>query len=154
MISVTVIYAITKYLCVMNTEKPADKDLYYTHDHEWIEFQGSVAYIGICSFKLTGFKEIQEIKFKETSGLKKQGEVITTIRYNDYEIEVHMPVDGRLVEVNEKLINGDQNYLLKNPENSGWIALIVPSQPEERKDLLLTGQYLANFKSNYAEQPA
>lgn len=137
----------------MNTEKPADKHLYYTHDHEWIEFQGAVAYVGICPFKLTGFKEIQEIKFTEISGFKKQGEVIATVKYNDYEIEAHMPVDGKLVEVNEKLVNGDQNDLLKNPENIGWIALIVPSQPEERKDLLLSGQYLANYKSNYANNP-
>ena len=135
----------------MNTEKPADKHLYYTHDHEWIEFQGSVAYVGICSFKLTGFKEIQEIVFHEISGFKKQGEVIATVKYNDYEIAVHMPVDGKLVEVNEKLVNGDQNYLLENPENNGWIVLIVPSEPEERKDLLLTGQYLPNCKSNYVK---
>jgi glycine cleavage system H lipoate-binding protein len=35
------------------------KDLYYTRDYEWIDFQESVAYIGICSFKLAGIKKIE-----------------------------------------------------------------------------------------------
>jgi len=42
----------------MNTDKAAKRDLYYTNDHEWIDFQGTIAYTGICLFKLLGFKEI------------------------------------------------------------------------------------------------
>ena len=135
----------------MNMEKSTNKDLYYTKDHEWIDFQGTVAYIGVCSFKLTGFKEIHQISFKESSGFRKKGEVIATVKYNDYQIEAHMPVDGKLVQVNDTLLSGDQNVLLQNPENRGWIALIVPSQPYERKDLLLPKQYQMNGKSKYAK---
>jgi len=135
----------------MKMEKSTNKDLYYTKDHEWIDFQGTVAYIGVCSFKLTGFKEIHQISFKESSGFRKKGEVIATVKYNDYQIEAHMPVDGKLVQVNDTLLSGDQNVLLQNPENRGWIALIVPSQPYERKDLLLPKQYQMNGKSKYAK---
>ncbi|MEO8770906.1 MAG: hypothetical protein ABI402_12490 [Ferruginibacter sp.] len=34
----------------------------------------------ICVFKLTGFKEVQEIVFHEATGFKKQGERIATIQ--------------------------------------------------------------------------
>lgn len=132
-------------------EKTTNKDLFYTKDHEWIDFQGTVAYTGVCSFKLLGFKEIQQIAFADSSGFKKQGEVIATIKYNDYQIEAHMPVDGKVVEVNEALLSGDQNVLLQQPEKSGWIALIIPSQPYERKDLLLPKQYQMNGKSKHAK---
>lgn len=132
-------------------EKPTNKDLFYTHDHEWIYFQGTVAYVGVCSFKLTGFKEIHQISFREPSGFKKKGDVIATVKYNDYQIDAHMPVDGKVVQVNETLSSGDQNVLLQHPENSGWIALIVPAQPYERKDLLLPKQYRMNGKSKYAK---
>jgi len=135
----------------MNTEKSNKKNLYYTKDHEWIDFRGTVAYIGVCSFKLIGFREIQQITFNESSGLRKQDEVIATIKYNDYKIEAHMPVDGKVIHVNEKLLSGDHNILLQHPENSGWIALIVPAQPYERKDLLLPKQYQMNGKSKYAK---
>ena len=125
----------------MNSDKLKNRELFYTYDHEWIDFQGSVAYIGICSFKLTGFKAIQEIAFNNSTGFKKQGEVIATLRYNDYVVEAHMPVDGNLVEINGTLLSGGGDEILQNPENSGWIALIVPSKPTERKDLLLSEQY-------------
>ena len=102
--------------------KSINKDLYYTDDHEWIDFQGSIAYIGVCGFKLSDFKEIHQVNFKEPTGFKKKGDIIATVIYNDYQIDAHMPVDGKIVEVNETLLSGDQNTLLQHPENSGWIA--------------------------------
>ena len=137
-------------LCT-HMERSTNKDLYYTRDHEWIDFRGTVAYIGICRFKLLGFREVQQIVFNEPSGFKKRGEVIATIRYNDYQIEAHMPVDGKVIELNEVLTSGDQNMLLHYPENNGWIAMIIPAQPYERKDLLLPQQYQMNGKSKYAK---
>lgn len=135
----------------MSTEKISPKDIYYTNDHEWIDFQGTVAYVGVCSFKLSGFKEIHQISIYESSGFRKQGEVIATIKYKDYQIEAHMPVDGKLIKVNDTLVSGDPNVLIQHAENSGWIALIVPSQPYERKDLLPPKQYQMNDKNKYAK---
>lgn len=135
----------------MNIHPSARKDLYYTKDHEWIDFQGTVAYIGICKFKLTGFKQIQEIRFNESLGFKKQDEVIASVKYKDYLIEAHMPVDGKVLHVNEKLVSGNLNILLDCAESSAWIAIIVPSLPHERKNLLLPKQYQMNSKSKYAK---
>ena len=135
----------------MNTDKTNNKDLYYTKDHEWIDFQGTVAYTGICHFKLLGFKEIHHICFKEPSGFKRKGDVIASISYNDYEIYAHMPVDGKVIQVNETLLSSNLNGLLQNAENSGWLALIIPAQPYERKDLLLPKQYQLNGKDKYAK---
>lgn len=140
------------YLCIMNMEKSTNKDLYYTKDHEWVDFQGTLAYTGVCSFKLLGFKEVHQITFNLPLGFKKQGDVIATVKYSDYEIEAHMPVDGKVLMVNKKLLSGDKNILLQHPENSGWIAMILPSEPYERKGLLLLQQYEKNSRSKYAEQ--
>ena len=135
----------------MNMEKSTYKDMYYTKDHEWIEYQGSVAYVGICSFKLIGFREVQQIVFNSRSGFKKRGEVIAIIKYKDYQIEAHMPVDGKIVQSNDILLSANPNTLLQHAENSGWIVLIIPSQPYERKDLLLPKQYQMNSKGKYAK---
>jgi len=135
----------------MDSEKSIRKGLYYTKDHNWIEFHDKVAYVGVSGFKLIGFKEIHQVIFKEPSGLKKKGDLIATIKYNDYQIEAHMPVDGNVLEVNTNLIYGDDRLLLKHPEGIGWIALIVPSQPGDRKELLLPKQYLMNSKTKYTQ---
>jgi len=132
-------------------KKQAKRDLYYTNDHEWIDFQGSVAYVGICHFKLLGFKEIHQITFSDLLEFKKKGEVIATIRYNDYQIEAHMPADGKVIQVNDALMPENSSLLLQQAESHGWIALIVPSQPYERKELLLSSEYQSNGKNKYAK---
>ena len=125
--------------------------MFYTKDHDWIDFQGPVAYIGISNFKLIGFREIQQVIFTEPTGFKKKGDLVATIKYNDYRVEAHMPVDGNVLELNTNLIYGDGKLLLKHAESTGWIALIKPAKPEERKDLLLPRQYLMNSKSKYTK---
>jgi glycine cleavage system H protein len=134
----------------MKKDNTPKRDLYYTKDHEWVDFQGSVAYVGVCAFKLTGFKEVEEIVQHDLSGFKKQGETIATIRYIDYQVDVHMPVDGKILEVNDVLTD-NRNLLLQQPENNGWIVLIIPAQPYERKGLLLPKEYQMNGKSKYAK---
>lgn len=135
----------------MKMRQQAGKDLYFTGDHEWINFQGAIAYTGVCVFKLTGFKAIHQVIFHETGGFIKQGQPIATIRYNDYRIEAHMPADGKIVRVNTALVTGSEHILLQDPEQAGWIALINPTQPYERKNLLLPAQYRLNGKSKYAK---
>ena len=125
----------------MSKSKTVKRNLYYTNDHEWIDYQGSVAYIGVCEFKLKGIKQIHQMTFAENLGLKKQGEVVATIQYDDYKIDVHMPTDGRVIGINEALFPGGQNLLLDQPEQNGWVALIVPNQPYERKGLMQPEQY-------------
>ena len=68
----------------MNLEKSIKKDLYYTKDHEWVNFQGAVAYTGVSSFKLVGFKEIHQVIFNGQSGLRKGEDLIATIKYTKY----------------------------------------------------------------------
>jgi glycine cleavage system H protein len=126
--------------------------IFYTTDHEWIDFQGTVAYTGVCLFKLTGFKEIHGISFKTSDGFLKKGDLIAIIKYNDYQIEARMPVDGKIVELNDALPAGNLNSLLQNAETSAWLAKIIPAQPYERKDLLLPQQYQMNGKSKHAKQ--
>jgi glycine cleavage system H lipoate-binding protein len=135
----------------MTKEKSFKRDRYYTRDHEWIDFRGTVAYTGVCQFKLIGFKEIHQIRFRETSGFTKKGAVIAVIKYRDYRIEAHMPVDGKIIQLNDALQSGQANLLLQQAENSGWIALIIPSQPYERKDLLLPKQYQMSDKGKDAK---
>src|SRR5665647_2234578 len=113
-----------------------EKPLYYTWDYEWIDFRGSVAFVGICPFKLTGIKEIQKIEFSKESDSKKVGEVIASIFYDDYKIDVHMPVSGKILSINHAILTGNENIVLLEPESRGFIALIVPTYPLDRQGLI------------------
>jgi glycine cleavage system H protein len=134
----------------MNSENVSKKDLYYTPDHDWINFQGTIAYVGIHSSKLTGFKKIHQLFFQEPNGFYEQGEIIATIIYNDYHVELHMPVDGKLLKVNE-ILKEDPSPILQQLESIVWLALIAPVQPYERHGLLLPKDYQLNGKDKHAK---
>jgi glycine cleavage system H protein len=127
------------------------KGLYFTRYHEWIDFQGAVAYTGVGAFKLLGFKEVHEIVFGELSGFKNCGDLIATIRYKDYRVKACMPVDGKILKLNEVLFTGNQKILLQYPETSGWIALISPSRPYDRNGLLLPKEYQMGGKIKHTK---
>jgi glycine cleavage system H lipoate-binding protein len=134
----------------MKASKSVRKELYYTKDDEWIDFHGTVAYAGVCNAKLAGVRQIKKITFK-SSGFKRRGDIIAVLQCKELQVLAHMPVDGKVLEVNEKLINGNPNILLDCAESSAWIVLIAPSMPHERTDLLLPKQYQMNGKSKYAK---
>jgi len=125
----------------MNELKKIRRDLYFTDGHEWIDFQGSVAYIGVSSFKLKGIKEIHKVFVTENLGSKKRGERIATIQFEDYQVPVHIPVDGKVISFNDLILGNQKNLILEEPENHGWVALIVPSVLYERKGLLHPEEY-------------
>ena len=132
----------------MNTPSAIKKDLYYSNDHEWIYFQGSVAYIGVCRAKLSGIKEIQKIVFTGNSGFIKHGDIVATIQYENDQIFFHMPIDGKIISINEELVAGMTEILLQQPEDNGWIALIVPGKSKERTGLWPSEEYKI-FQGNH-----
>lgn len=135
----------------MKSDTANKKDRYYSTDHEWIDFEGMAASVGVSKFKLTGFKEIDQVVYLATSGLKKKGETIATLKYHDFQIDVNMPIDGKIIETNPSIIYNDASWLPQHAETTGWIARIVPSQPYDRNGLLLPKQYQNNGKSKFAK---
>lgn len=116
--------------------------VYYTYDHEWINFQGEFAYMGVCSFKLLGFRNIKDISFSDpVIGFKKKGTLLAVIKSAEYQIEAYMPVDGIVLGINQEFLAAHPHVLLTDPEKKGWIAKIQPLFPTDRSTLLSSRQY-------------
>lgn len=113
---------------------------YFTKDYEWIRFDDSTAYVGVCDFKLIGITDIQKIELVISAGDIKQGDLIANIVSDDYIIPVHMPVDGRFIESNQALISSP-NTLQQIAQTSGWIIKIQPSLPYAATELLDESEY-------------
>jgi glycine cleavage system H protein len=123
--------------------------MYYTSDHEWIDFQGTVAYMGVSSFKLLGFRAIHEVLFNDPVSYKKRGDIIAWIRYQDYKIDILMPVDGSIVQVNRILLNNDLKQISDHLGKSGWMFSIIPSNRYDRKNLIPVKDYLSLIKNEF-----
>lgn len=126
----------------------SNKNHFYTKDHEWIEYNGQVAYVGVCDFKLIGLKKIQKIEYGDLSGILQQGHVLATIFSDEYRIMMHMPVTGKIIEYNLKLLT-EPEMILKQAQKGGWIAKINPSSPYNRNGLLQPEQYQLSIKGKY-----
>ncbi|MBN9383559.1 MAG: hypothetical protein J0H74_22565 [Chitinophagaceae bacterium] len=118
------------------------RDLCYTTSHEWIDFQNIEAFIGITGFRLTGVKQIKGIAFVRIYGLKKRGEVLANIQSDKGSLQVRMPVEGKIICINDTILLLGQNLLLTKPETDGWLVKILVSQPCERKGLMPSQEYI------------
>ena len=121
------------------------RDLCYTLSHEWIDFHNIEAFIGITSFRFTGARQIKNLEFVRVYGFKRRGDVLANIQFDNHRLEVHMPVDGSIICLNDKNLLVGQNQLLTKPETDGWLVKILVSQPCERKGLMSLDEY--NSKS-------
>ena len=114
--------------------------MYYTNKHEWIEYSGHNALVGICKAKLSGADKIQSVAFCHVLSKLERGVVIATFYYERSSFEVYMPVDGKVTDINKKLLENPSLLLNDNPE-SIWILKISPDAPYQREGLLQAHQY-------------
>jgi len=124
------------------------KELYFTTDHEWIRFEGSVAAIGLASFKLTGYKKITAHFFTETEDIIAAGTPIASFEYGDYVIDLQMPVKGRIMLWNKTLFMESPINMLGSINQFTWIARIIPATPYERTGLVQAIYYKPLLKAH------
>ncbi len=54
--------------------------------------------------------------------------------------DIYCPVDGEIIEINEKLLEHPE-LINQSPYEEGWIVKIKPSNPEQIDSLLSKEQY-------------
>jgi glycine cleavage system H protein len=118
------------------------ENLKYSNDHEWLRVEGDEAFIGITDFAQ---KELGDIVFVEVEtvdeALEKE-EVFGTIEAVKTVSDLLMPVEGTVVELNEKL-EDEPELINKDPYNEGWIIKIKLADPSELDDMLDAAGYKA-----------
>ncbi len=123
----------------------ADTGINYTASHEWIRFTGQFAYVGISKFKTSPAKKIKKISLVKIYGYKNRGEVFACVQMDFQLVEVHMPVGGSIVQVNDldRLIS--ENLLLTQAETEAWLVKISLRAPIAVNELLSREQYYHQY---------
>lgn len=107
----------------------------FTRDHEWLLADGESYLIGITDYAQ---KELGDIVFAELPAVGaelKEGDAFATVESVKAVSEVYSPVDGVVVEVNEKLINAPE-LINTSPNEEGWIAKVKLSSPDQFSALM------------------
>lgn len=101
-----------------------------TKTYEWVALQDGKVVVGITKKAQKEIGEIVNIHFPELKRCTKVGEEIIVIESTKSAIDSYSPISGEVVEVNSALLK-DLSLLNEDPEGSGWLYKINPSNIEE-----------------------
>lgn len=115
-------------------------DLKYTKDHEWIRVEGDVAFIGITDYAQSELGEIVFVDIPTQGETLDKEEVFGTIEAVKTVSDLFMPIEGEVLEVNEKL--EEQPELVNQaPYGEGWIIKVSIANAAGLEELLSAEGY-------------
>ena len=112
----------------------------FTKEHEWIEKSDQIIIIGITEFAQDQLGDIVSIELPQVSSSFKQNDVMAIIDSVKASSDLYCPVDGEIIEVNEKLLEHPE-LINQSPFEEGWVVKIKPNNPEQIDSLLSKEQY-------------
>lgn len=115
------------------------KNLYYTEDHEWIKVEGNEAYIGITDFAQEQLGDIVYVELPEVDDELDKDDVFSAIESVKAASDIYMPVDGKILEVNEELLDAPE--LINTDAYENWIVKIELSDKEQLEELMTSEEY-------------
>ncbi len=115
------------------------KDLYYTNDHEWVKVDGEEAYIGITDYAQHNLGDIVYVELPEIDDEFDQEEAFSAVESVKAASDVYLPVSGKVVAVNEALI--DDPALLNSDPYDNWIVKIEMSDKSQIDELMTSEDY-------------
>lgn len=116
------------------------EDLKYTKDHEWVRFNGDLAFVGITDYAQNELGEIVYVDVTSVGETVAKEEVFGSIEAVKTVSDLFLPLTGEIVEFND-LLNDTPELVNQDPYGNGWIVKIKLSDPSEAESLLNTAEY-------------
>ncbi len=120
--------------------------LRYTKSHEWAKFEGDVVTIGVTKFAADQLTDITYIELPHVGDHVFVGQECGTIETVKAVNSLYAPVDGEVVEVNDKLIE-DPSGLTADPFGTGWLMKVRVEKPGADQPLLSAADYAKQLES-------
>lgn len=118
--------------------------VYFTKDYEWIKLEGNVAYIGITDYAQKALGEIVYVELPEVDSEFSLGDVFSVVESVKAASDIFMPVDGKVVEVNEAL--SDEPEKINQDANNTWIMAVELENNIESYELMSESEYIAMYE--------
>jgi len=97
-------------------------DLFYSEEHEWaVAISGQVIRIGITDYAQHQLGDIVFVEFPEVGAGVFAGESMGSIESVKTVSELYSPVTGKVVSVNEALIDSPE-HVNGEPYGNGWLV--------------------------------
>jgi glycine cleavage system H protein len=117
-------------------------DLKYTREHEWARVKGTKLLVGITDFAQDQLGDVVYVELPAVGDEVKKGESFGVVESTKAVSELFAPVSGKVVEVNDPLVEAPES-VNEDPYEEGWMIAIEPSDPKELAELLDVKAYAA-----------
>lgn len=91
----------------------------YTEDHEWLRVEGDLVVVGITEHAATQLGDVVFVELPEVEAMVAQGDEVVVIESVKAASDILAPVDGEIVEVNDKLADSP-GLVNEDPLGAAW----------------------------------
>ena len=110
----------------MSTEETkVPEGILCSNTHVWVLEEGSFCTIGLTDYAIEQLRDVVFVELPEIGSEFAKNEVFATIESVKAASEIYMPVGGKVIEVNEELINSPE-IINEDPYEKGWLIKIEP----------------------------
>lgn len=125
-------------------------DLRYSKEHEWIKVEGNRGKVGITDYAQSSLGDIVFVELPQEGDELKKDDSLGVVESVKSASDVYCPVSGRVVAINEELLDSPQ-LINQDPYGRGWMIEIELSDPSELDDLMGAGEYKAMVEEEKGE---
>ena len=99
------------------------KKLRYAKSHEWASLEGNICTVGLTKFAVDQLTDVIYIDLPDKGDPALKGDSFGEIESVKAVSDLYAPVDGEIVEINDKLA-ADPTLVSKDPYGKGWLIKI------------------------------
>lgn len=115
------------------------KGLLYTNDHEWVKVEGDVAFIGMADYAQHHLGDIVYVELPEIDDEIAKEDSFSAVESVKAAADVYMPISGKVIEINEELI--DEPALLNADSYENWMIKVEITNKAELDELMTSEDY-------------
>ena len=115
------------------------KGLFYSNDHEWVKVEGEEAYIGISDYAQEHLGDIVYVELPEVGDELAKEDSFSAVESVKAAADVYIPVGGKVVAVNEALI--DDPALINSDPYENWIIKVELADKAQLEELMSSEDY-------------
>jgi len=115
-------------------------EIQFTKEHEWILMKDNIAVVGITDFAQKQLGDIVSVELPSVGSEFKQNDAMAIIDSVKASSDIYCPIDGKVVAVNEELLQSPE-LINKSPFELGWIVKLEPSDTSQLENLMAEEEY-------------
>jgi len=117
------------------------EELKYQKTDEWVKIVDGVATVGITDYAQDSLSDVVFVEFDvDVDDEVSAGDSMATIESVKAAAEVVFPVSGKIIEINQALIDTPE-LLNESPYEKGWLVKIQASDESELDNLMDSAAY-------------